>query len=96
VRKYRITPKKRILKPINEVSHSTLTKRAKRMTKQVFDDFKNISKDYYNPVDQPLLEKVQFSVKDHKFKVKIGNEDIRTKKHRNEAVLMAIDKGPIS
>ena len=39
------------------------------MTKQIFDDFTNISKNYYNPIDQPLLEEVQFSVKDYKFKV---------------------------
>ena len=87
--------KKRILKPVNEASHSTLTKRAKNMTKQIFEDFTNISKNYYNPIDQPLLEEVQFSVKDYKFKVKIGDENIETKKHKNEAIVMAIDKGPI-
>ena len=54
------------------------------MTKQIFYDFTNISKNYYNPIDQPLLEKVQFSVKDYKFKVKIENENIETKKHKNE------------
>ena len=58
------------------------------MTKQIFDDFTNISKNYYNPIDQPLLEEVQFSVKDYKFKVKIGDENIETKKHKNEAIVM--------
>ena len=42
------------------------------------------------------MEEVQFSVKDYKFKVKIGDENIETKKHKNEAIVMAIDKGPIS
>ena len=54
------------------------------MTKQIFDDFTNISKNYYNPIDQPLLEEVQFSAKDYKFKVKIGDENMEIKKHKNE------------
>ncbi|CAG8710978.1 22021_t:CDS:2 [Rhizophagus irregularis] len=43
---------------VNEASHSILTKRAKSMTKQVFNDFTNISKQYYNPEDKPLLKEV--------------------------------------
>ena len=50
------------------------------MTKQIFDDFTNISKNYYNPIDQPLLEEVQFSVKDYKFKVKL---EMRILKQKN-------------
>ena len=96
VQQYCIKPKKHILKPVNEASHSTLTKKAKIMTKQVFNEFINILKEHYNSVDKPLLEKIQFSVKDHRFKIKVGNENTVIKKHKNEAMVMAIDKEQIS
>jgi hypothetical protein len=96
VRQYRIKPKKRILKPVNEASHSTLTKRAKIMTKQVFNEFKNISKEHYNSVDKPLLEEIRFSIEDYRFKIKVGNENTAIKKYKNEAMVMTIDKGQIS
>ncbi|GBC34703.2 hypothetical protein GLOIN_2v1477112 [Rhizophagus irregularis DAOM 181602=DAOM 197198] len=96
IHQYRIKPhKKRILKPVNEASHSTLTKRAKSMTKQVLDDFTNISKNHYNPVDKPILEKVQFSVNNYKFKVNV-NENLITKECKNEAMVMVVDNGQIS
>ena len=68
------------------------------MSKQVFSDFTNISKQYYNPVDQPLLEEIKFSVKEHKFKVKTNEniENVEAQRHKNKAMVMAIDKGPIS
>jgi hypothetical protein len=97
VHQYRIKlPKKRTLKIVNEASHSILTKRAKSMTKQVFNDFTNISKQYYNPEDKPLLKEVQFSVNDFKFKIRIGDEDVAVKKYKSEAMMMAIDNGQIS
>lgn len=65
------------------------------MTKQVLDDFTNISKQYYNSVDKPLLEKVQFSVDNFKFKVNV-NENMVTKEYKNEAMVMAVDNGQIS
>uniref|UniRef100_U9TB92 Uncharacterized protein n=1 Tax=Rhizophagus irregularis (strain DAOM 181602 / DAOM 197198 / MUCL 43194) TaxID=747089 RepID=U9TB92_RHIID len=49
---------KQVNPEMNEASHSILTKRAKSMTKQVFNDFTNISKQYYNPEDKPLLKEV--------------------------------------
>ncbi|RIA91376.1 hypothetical protein C1645_847575 [Glomus cerebriforme] len=97
IHQYRIKPhKKRILKPINEASHSTLTKRAKSMTKQILDNFTNISEHYYNPVDKPILEKVQFSVNNYyKFKVNV-NENLVTKENKNEAMVIVVDNGQIS
>ena len=59
------------------------------MTKQVLNDFTNISKNYYNPVDKPILEKVQFSVDNYKFKVNV-NENMVTKEYKNEAMVMVV------
>ena len=65
------------------------------MTKQVLNDFTNISKNYYNPVDKPILEKVQFSVDNYKIKVNV-NENMVTKEYKNEAMVMVVDNGQIS
>uniref|UniRef100_U9TPU0 Uncharacterized protein n=1 Tax=Rhizophagus irregularis (strain DAOM 181602 / DAOM 197198 / MUCL 43194) TaxID=747089 RepID=U9TPU0_RHIID len=65
------------------------------MTKQVLDDFTNISKNHYNSVDKPILEKVQFFVNNYKFKVNV-NENLITKECKNEAMVMVVDNGQIS
>ncbi len=66
------------------------------MTKQVFNEFTNISNEHYNSVDKPLLEEIQFSVEEYRFKIKVGDENTVIKKYKNEAMVMAIDKGQIS
>lgn len=73
--------KKRSLKSVDNISRSTLIKKAKTVTKQTLNDFTNMSKLYYNPEDQSILEKIQFSVKDHRFKVKIG---MKTQQRKNK------------
>ncbi|GET04625.1 hypothetical protein GLOIN_2v1789397 [Rhizophagus clarus] len=88
--------KKRSLKSVDNVSCSTLIKKAKIVTKWTLNNFTNISKLYYSPKDQSILEEIQFSIKDYRFKVKIRDENTTVKKQKNKAIVMAIDKGQIS
>jgi len=62
----------------------------------VFDDFTNISKQYYNPIDQPILKELQFSVKNHEYKIKFGEDNKVIKKQKHEAIVKTIDQGQIS
>ncbi|CAG8729254.1 13968_t:CDS:2 [Rhizophagus irregularis] len=71
--------KKRSLKSVDNISRSTLIKKAKTVTKQTLNDFTNMSKLYYNPEDH-----------------KNWDENTTAKKQKNEAIVMAIDKGQIS
>ena len=87
---------RRILKLINNASHSTITKRAKTVAKKTLDSFNNISKQHYNSTDQPILELLQFSVENYKIKVNVEDEDMTIKKQKNEAIVRVIDKKQIS
>ena len=57
----------------------------------MFDDFTNMPKQYYNPIDQPILKKLQFSVKNHEYKIKFSEENKVIKKQKHEAIVKTID-----
>ncbi|CAG8608902.1 5253_t:CDS:2, partial [Cetraspora pellucida] len=53
---------KNILNPIDDISNSALTKRAKNVGKMMFNNFTSVSKRYYNRIDKPILEELRFSL----------------------------------
>ncbi|CAG8731534.1 40209_t:CDS:2 [Gigaspora margarita] len=80
----------------NKASNSTLSKRARNIGKTMLNDFTNISKQYYNHMDDPILEELQFSVNNHKYKIEYDDESLITKKQKCEAIVKTVDQEQIA
>jgi hypothetical protein len=91
-----IKPHTKILKPVNEMSTSGLTKRATKIASEVLEQFSDIANDFYLSEDVPLLESIEFNVKDKKYDIKYGKENQVLKHKKEVAIVRAMDKSRIS
>jgi hypothetical protein len=91
-----IKPHTKILKSVNEMSTSGLTKRATKIASEVLEQFSEIANDFYLSEDVPLLESIEFNVKDKKYDIKYGKENQVLKYKKKVAIVKAIDKNRIS
>ncbi|CAG8757021.1 4711_t:CDS:1, partial [Racocetra fulgida] len=80
------------LKLVNEVSNSILKKRARNIGKALSNNFTDISQQYYNHMDKPILEEFKFSINHHK---EYKDENLIAKKQKSEAIVKVIDQKQI-
>ncbi|CAB4420782.1 unnamed protein product [Rhizophagus irregularis] len=91
-----VKPHTKILKPVNEMTTSGLTKRATKISSKVSEQFSEIANNYYLSEDVPLLESIEFSVKDKRYDIYYGKENQVLKHKKEVAIVRAMDKSRIS
>ncbi|GES92367.1 hypothetical protein GLOIN_2v1478248 [Rhizophagus clarus] len=84
------------LKPVNEASNSTLTKRAKNLSTQIQNYFQDQSKNYYNQNDILNLKSLKFSTNTKSYEIYFRNQDKENKKQKVQAIVQATDQSLIS
>ncbi|PKY55011.1 hypothetical protein RhiirA4_503110 [Rhizophagus irregularis] len=91
-----VKPHTKILKLVNEMTTSGLTKRATKISSKVSEQFSEIANNYYLSEDIPLLESIEFSVKDKRYDIYYGKENQVLKHKKEVAIVRAMDKSRIS
>ncbi|CAG8738731.1 16513_t:CDS:2 [Rhizophagus irregularis] len=91
-----VKPHTKILKPVNEMTTSGLTKRATKISSKVSEQFSEIANNYYLSEDVPLLKSIEFSVKDKRYDIYYGKENQVLKHKKEVAIVRAMDKSRIS
>ncbi|CAB5337153.1 unnamed protein product [Rhizophagus irregularis] len=81
-----VKPHTKILKPVNEMTTSGLTKRATKISSKVSEQFSEIANNYYLLEDVPLLKSIEFSVKDKRYNIYYGKEN-QVLKHKKEVAI---------
>ncbi|GBB97836.1 hypothetical protein RclHR1_30860002 [Rhizophagus clarus] len=82
----------KVLKPVNKMSTSGLTKRATKIASKISERFSEIANDFYLPEDASLLESMEFSIKDKKYDIYYGKENQVLKHKKEAAIVRAMDK----
>lgn len=82
----------RSLKPFNTLSDSMKTKRSRAFSLQIGKDFDNEVSNFYNLLDQPVLQEVKFNVQDKKYVVNYHSEE----DGYLDPFIKVIDQGSIS
>ena len=85
-----------VLKEVNQCSNTTLTKRATNIGKHMLAEFNENVPKFYNLKDVPVLENLNFSIKDHTFNINYGDEGKAKKKQKSESMVRVLDEGNIS
>ncbi|CAG8841488.1 19773_t:CDS:2, partial [Gigaspora margarita] len=90
----RMREKKRThsFKPFNTLSKSMKEKHSRTFSKQVGIAFKKQIPKFYNPMDQPILQELRFSVQDKNYVVNYHNENRDEKNKHIEAVTEIVDQ----
>ncbi|CAB4378036.1 unnamed protein product [Rhizophagus irregularis] len=83
-----VKPHTKILKPVNEMTTSGLTKRATKISSKVSEQFSEIANNYYLSEDVPLLKSIEFSVKDKRYDIYYGKEN-QVLKHKKEVAIFS-------
>src|SRR6266487_5521035 len=84
------------VKPVNEASSSTLTKRAKNLAIHMHKNFQDQSKEYYNQDDVLVLESLKFSTNIKSYEINYGSQNKENKRQKVQAIVQATDQGLIS
>src|SRR3954447_19996447 len=72
------------------------TKRSRAFSIQVDRAFKNEVSNFYNSIDQPVLQEIRFNVQDKNFFVDYNDKNEEKENQRIDAFTKVIDQGPIS
>ncbi|CAB4377778.1 unnamed protein product [Rhizophagus irregularis] len=83
-----VKPHTKILKPVNEMTTSGLTKRATKISSKVSEQFSEIANNYYLSEDVPLLKSIEFSIKDKRYDIYYGKEN-QVLKHKKEVAIFS-------
>lgn len=72
------------------------TKRSRAFSIQVNKDFRDEVSNFYNSVDQPVLQEIRFNVQDRNYLVDYYDKDEEKENQLVDAFTKVVDQGPIS